>query len=145
MRYDYECTSCAAVQEVVCRMDERPSVLRCPSCGSEARQVILSVPESFVRFRPYEFNKRTNVQSWGRTQGRTDEKQHDEYRKAFELQRTLVKQRRRTPKIRSDEEFEYLGGMPGEMVESINNAEGKEAVQKDPVTFLKKNDLYMGS
>jgi hypothetical protein len=107
------------------------------------RQVFLRVPESFVRFRPYEFDRAKNVRSNGRMFGRTDAQQHEAYRNAFDTQRKLVEQERRSCS-RSDG-VEYLGGMPGEMADSIAEHEGdKELVAKDPVTLLKKTGLYMG-
>jgi len=124
-------------------MADRPATLPCP-CGGEAVQIIVSVPEVLVRFRPYEFNKAKNVRSNGRMFGRTDEQQHEHYRRSFDMQKKLVSEQRRSAKLLKEDGFEYLGGMPGEMCDSINEAEGKEAVQSDPVTFLKKTGLYMG-
>lgn len=125
-------------------MADRPSSLPC-QCGGVGSQVILSVPQSFVRFRPYEFNKAKNVRSNGALFGRTDEQQHEAYRRSFDTQRKQVAEMRRSLSKNSEGGFEYLGGMPGEMADSIAETEGgKEVVDKDPVTFLKKTGLYMG-
>lgn len=141
MRYDFECEKCSLVFEHSCSMSERPESLPC-QCGGEARQIIIAVPYSCVRFAPYEFDKSKNVRSNGALFGRTDEQQHEHYRRSFDMQRKLVAQERRKPG--KDDGFEYLGGMPGEMVDSIEEKEGKEAVAKDPVTFLKQTGMYMG-
>lgn len=143
MRYDFECASCGNAWEHTCSMSERPASLPCP-CGGEAVQIITVVPEALIRFRPYEFNKAKNVRSFGATKGRTDEQQHEHYRRSFDMQRKMVSEQRRSGKLHKEDGFQYLGGMPGEMADSINEAEGKETVQSDPITFLKKTGLYMG-
>ena len=108
-------------------------------------QIIVTVPESYVRFRPYEFNKAKNVRSNGHMFGRTDEQQHETYRRAFDEQRKQVAAQRRSGSLFKEAGCEYLGGMPGEMADSIAENEGqKEVVEKDPVNFLKKTGLYMG-
>jgi hypothetical protein len=123
-------------------MSERKSVLPCP-CGGEAQQIITAVPEVLVRFRPYEFNKAKNVRSNGYHFGRTDEQQHEQYRRVVETQRKLVERRNRD--LGKKDGFEFLGVMPGEMADSIDENEGtKETVVRDPVTWLKKTGLYMG-
>jgi hypothetical protein len=143
-RYDFECVACGSQWEHTCSMSARPESLPC-LCGGEGRQVILSVPESFVRFRPYEFNKAKNVRSNGRLFGKTDEQHHEGYRRAFDEQKKQVASQRRAGSLFKEGGCEYLGGMPGEMADSIDENEGgKETVAKDPVTWLKKTGMFMG-
>lgn len=144
--YEYECQSCGRQQEQHFSMAARPSAVPC-SCGLEAIQVILTVPEAFMRFRPYEFNQRLKVGNNGKKFGRTVEQQHEGYRKKFDAIHKNVRELNRSKsKNRHDAGgFQYLGGMPGEMADSIGQQEGdKEAVAKDPGTFLKKTGLYVG-
>lgn len=143
--YDYECTSCHLRREVHCRITERKDSLSCPECGGVAEQIFLRVPEVLVRFKEYEFNKAKNVRSNGRVYGRSDWQQHEDYRKAFDTQRRQVRAERRSFHSEKEGGIEYLGGMPGEMADSIGEAEGDpEVVSKDPITFLKKTGLHMG-
>jgi hypothetical protein len=123
-------------------MAERPATVSC-SCGQEAVQVIRSVPECFVRFRPYEFNPAKVVGNNGERFGRTREQQHEKYRRDFDLQKRLVRERSHRPSKKND--IQYLGGMPGEMADSLAEQEGdKNVVLRDPETFLKKTGLYVG-
>lgn len=145
MRYDYECTSCQHRQEVHCRISERQSELPCPECGGIAEQIFLRVPEVLVRYREYQFDKRKNVMSNGRLYGRSDKQQHEHYRRAYDEQRKQVAAAKRSFGKDKMGGIEYLGGMPGEMADSIGEHEGDpEVVAKDPKTFLKKTGLYMG-
>lgn len=144
MRYDYLCEGCGRVTEVTCPMAERPAQLDC-QCGAVARQAILTVPQSFVRNRPYEFKADKTVRHFGHRFGRTEQQQHEGYRQRLDAQRKHVKQRKRSLSKESKNGFEYLGGAPMEMVHAVGRHEGDpEAFHKDPVTFLKKNDLYFG-
>lgn len=144
MRYDFRCESCEDIFEHSCRMAERPDVLPCLSCGGDARQTFTSVPEVFVRFRPYEFDRSKNVMSNGRKHGRTDQQQHEHYRKIVEMNRSAAARRRQNGG--NKDAAELLAVFPGEMVDSVNENEGaKETLQKDPITFAKKLGVYLGS
>ena len=144
MRYDYECQHCGRRQEISCSMSARTETVPC-QCGLEAISIITAVPECFVRFREYQFDKAKNVGSSGRIYGRSDAEQHEHYKQAFDRQRSQAKAERRGFS-KAKGQCEWIGGMPGEMVDSIGEHEGDpEAVIKDPVTFLKKTGLYAGS
>ncbi len=126
-------------------MSARPSSVPC-SCGAEAPQVI--VPSyAYVKDRPYEFDPKWVVGNNGKLAGRSAEQQHEGYRRHFDAIKTNIKRMNRSGSKRSKDAggFQYLGGMPGEMADSIGQQEGdKEAVAKDPVGFLKKTGLYVG-
>ncbi len=144
--YEFECQHCGRRRDEWFSMATRPTSVPC-ACGMEAVQVIRTVPESFVRNRPYEFDKRWVVGNNGKLAGRSAEQQHEGYRRHFEGIKTKVKRLNRSGGKRSKDAggFQYLGGMPGEMADSIGQQEGdKEAVAKDPITFLKKTGLYVG-
>lgn len=144
MRYDYRCESCNDVFEHSCSMSERKDVLPCLACGGDARQTFTTVPEAFVRFRPYEFDRSKNVMSGGRSHGRSDQQQHEHYRKIVEINRSAEARRRKNGG--NGNEAELLAVFPGEMVDSVNENEGaKETLQKDPITWAKKLGVYMGS
>ena len=143
-RYEYECSPCHLRKEVMCSWESRPASLVCPQCGGEASAIVSLCAPPLVRNQPYKFDPKKTVASNGARFGRTPEEQHRHYKLAFDTQRKLVNERRRTPKA-TDDGWQYLGGMPGEMADSITEQEGdKEILYRDPVTFLKKNDLYMG-
>jgi putative FmdB family regulatory protein len=144
--YDYECQKCGHQQEQWFSMADRPSSVPCP-CGKKAIQVILEAPESFVRFRPYEFDPKKVVGNNGKSKGRSAAKQHEGYRRHFDGVAKNVRRANRSASksAHSGGGFQYLGGMPGEMYDSIGQQEGdKEAVAKDPVSFLKKTGMYVG-
>lgn len=144
--YDYQCLKCGARQEIRCSMSERMPSVAC-HCGGTAEQIIIAVPESFVRFRPYEFRRDKVVGNNGRLVGRSAEAQHEAYRRHYEGIRKNIKRLNRSGRRNafSTDGWQYLGGMPGEMADSIGQQEGdKQAVVKDPVTFLKKTGMYVG-
>lgn len=144
--YDYECQSCGRHQEQWFSMASRPSEVAC-DCGKQAIQVILEAPESFVRFRPYDFDPKKVVGNNGKLKGRSAERQHEGYRRYYDGVAKNVRRANRSGSkhAKNSGGFQYLGGMPGEMFDSIGQQEGdKEAVAKDPVTFLKKTGLYVG-
>lgn len=144
--YEYECEGCGEQQEKWFSMSARPSYVPC-SCGLQAKQVILSVPDSFVRFREYQFDPKKKVGNNGKKYGRTVEQQHAAYQKKFaQIHKNVREANRSLSKNRlSSNGIQYLGGMPGEMADSIGQQEGdKEAVAKDPGHFLKKTGLYVG-
>lgn len=127
-------------------MSARTSEVPC-ECGARATQIIVGVPESFVRFRPYEFRKDRVVGNNGKLAGRDAQQQHEGYRRHFDGIKTNIKRINRGMSRRRFDAggFQYLGGMPGEMADSIGQQEGdKEVVAKDPVTFLKKTGMYVG-
>lgn len=140
-RYDYECGTCGRREERVFSMADMPGSIPCP-CGVDAPRVIDTLPESFVANREYVFDKRKNVRNFGYKYGRTDQQQHEHYRQYFD---EIKKRKRETRSSKKGLEMEWVGGMPGEMVDSIGQHEGDpEAVLKDPVKFLKKTGLYDG-
>lgn len=143
MRYDFECTTCSSVFEHVCSMSERPESLPC-RCGGAARHVILSVPESFVRGRPIQFNPERCVPSFGRAFGRSDEQQHAEHARVIRETRTREHERRRSCS-KGDRDFQLVGLAPMEAVLSYDEHTGqKESAQVDPVDFHKRMGTYMG-
>lgn len=111
-------------------------------CGSDAVRVITSAPQSFVANREYVFDKAKCVQGFGKDYGRTDAEQHRHYQEYFG---DIRKRKSKLSSKQKDQGLEWIGGMPGEMVDSIGLHEGDpEAVIKDPTTFLKKTGLYAG-
>lgn len=142
-RYDYECRCCGHREEHFFSMADMPSTVACEACGQESPRSI-SVPESFVRNREYVFNPAKCVRSNGRLVGRSDQQQHELYRKWFDGMRTRQRDLKRSHS-KNKHEIQWIGGMPGEMADSIGEHEGdKEAVYKDPIPFLKKTGLYAG-
>lgn len=122
-------------------MASMPSTIDCP-CGSQAGRVIDCVPESYVANREYTFDKGNCVQGFGKDYGRTDQQQHRHYESYFA---DIRSRKRKLTAGQKKQGLEWVGGMPGEMVDSIGMHEGDpEAVLKDPVTFLKKTGLYDG-
>lgn len=144
MRYDYLCESCGVLQEVTCSMSDRKDAVPC-ACGGTASQYFGNVPYAFMRFRPYEFNPAKVVGNNGAAFGRTADQQHARYKHYFESVKKQCKQRNRSlSKNRFDEQgVRWMGGMPGEMVDSIGQQEGDpEVVSKDPEHFLKATGLH---
>jgi len=134
-RYDYECETCGRREEHVFSMASMPQTVDCP-CGQPAGRVIDTVPESYVANREYTFDKGNCVQGFGKDYGRTDQQQHEHYKKYFG---DIKRRKRGLSASQKKQGLEWVGGMPGEMVDSIGLHEGDpEAVLKDPVTFLKK-------
>lgn len=143
MRYDYECESCGAAIEHSCLMADRPDALVC-QCGGNAARVFRSVPESFVRGRPFDFDPSKNLPSFGRQFGRTDAQQHAHYKEVIERKRNAVHADNRSHS-RKDKEFEFIGVAPVESVLSFNrNVNDPEAAQTNPVEFHKRMGTYMG-
>lgn len=141
MRYDYECAN-GHLQEHSCMMSDRPAHLPC-KCGCLAFQVIRTVPHVHVRFSEYQFNPAKAVGNNGKRFGRSRQQQHEKYRHDFDLQKRMVRERSHRPNKKND--IQYLGGMPGEMADTIAEQEGdKNVVLQDPVTWLKKTGLYVG-
>lgn len=128
-------------------MSAMPPSVPC-ECGAAADRVMsVNKNEVFVRFRPYEFDQTRKVGNNGKKFGRTVEQQHEGYRRRFD---TIRKNIRGLNRNASKARFEangvrYLGGMPGEMADSIGQQErDPEAVAKDPETWLKKTGMYIG-
>jgi putative FmdB family regulatory protein len=42
--YDYQCQACSAVHEHICPISKRPDTIKCPRCGGEAEQILLTAP-----------------------------------------------------------------------------------------------------
>ena len=140
-RYDYECTNCQSREERVFSMAEMPSSVVCP-CGEDAVRVMDRAPDSFVANREYVFDKAKCVQGFGKDFGRTDAEQHRHYEEYFG---DIKQRKRKLSSKQKNNSLEWIGGMPGEMVDSIGMHEGDpEAVLKDPETFLKKTGLHAG-
>lgn len=138
-RYDYECSFCSNREELVFSMAEMPSEVDC-ECGSKAVRVIDSAPESFVANREYVFDKANCVQGFGKDYGRSDAEQHRHYQEYFG---DIKRRKKKLSSKQKNSSLEWIGGMPGEMVDSIGLHEGDpEAVLKDPETFLKKTGLH---
>jgi len=123
-------------------MADMPSSVRC-RCGSDAVRVIGSLPDLFVANREYVFDKRNCVVNFGKDYGRGVRRQHKHYQDYIE---GMKKHKRAIAGSKLKKTgMEWLGTMPGEMVDSIGLHEGDpEAVAKDPVKFLKKTNLYQG-
>lgn len=138
--YEYECRACGNRVEHACSFSKKPSHVDC-ACGGVGDSIISSNDNSFVKDRPFEFDPGKNVRSNGRLFGKTDKQHHAHYRGYFDEMKKLQDRRNRSA---SKQNCQWIGGMPGEMVDSISEHEGKEAVYKDPVTFLKKTGLYAG-
>jgi len=100
------------------------------------------MPYAFVANREYVFDKAKCVQGFGKDFGRTDAEQHkhyQDYRADMQMRKSKLSPKQKV------QGMEWLGMMPGEMVDSIGLHEGDpEAVLKDPTTFLKKTGLYEG-
>ena len=127
-------------------MAARPASLPC-SCGGSAVQVILTVPDSYVRFTPYEFRKDKVVGNNGKRFGRTKEQQHEHYESHFgQIRKNIARSNRSRSKHSYDAGgIRYLGGMPGEMADSIAAQEGtKQAVSLDPDYWFRKTGMYVG-
>ena len=140
-RYDYQCPFCKVREEYVFSMAEMPSTVEC-ACGSDAVRVIDKAPESFVANRDYVFDPGKCVQGFGKDFGRTDAQQHKHYQDYFG---DIKKRKSKLSAKQKNNSLEWIGGMPGEMVDSIGLHEGDpEAVLKDPETFLKKTGLHAG-
>ena len=141
--YEFECRACERVTEAVFSMSGKPDSVAC-SCGGRAVSIISrsAGSNSFVKDKPFEFDKSKNVMSFGRQFGRTDKQQHEVYANYIE---DMKKAKRAAKSSGRKQDIEWLGTMPGEMVDSIGQHEGdKEAVAKDPVSYLKKTGLYQG-
>lgn len=40
-RYDYECDFCGFIEEVTCKVDDRPDSIICPQCGGNLYRIIV--------------------------------------------------------------------------------------------------------
>lgn len=138
-RYDYECTTCHSREEHTFSMADMPDSVACP-CGKSAVRVIDTVPYSYVANREFVFKKEHCVRGFGNDYGNDDAEQHKHYQGYFG---EIKKRKRKLSSKQKLNSLEWLGGMPGEMVDSIGLHEGDpEAVLKDPETFLKKTGLH---
>lgn len=149
----YHC-KCGKGTSLLVPQAQEPPALRCP-CGAENRWTRISYapppehvaagPHVFVKgfaSTEYRYDPRKSMGNNGAKFGRTPEQQHRNYERIFATQRKLVEERRAAGK---EGDWEYLGGMPGEMHDAICDQEGdKNIVQMDPVPFLKANGLFMG-
>lgn len=143
-RYDFECGACGNRAEHIFTMSSRPESVACP-CGGVAANVITGTPNVFMRFSEYQFRRECVVGNNGKLVGRSAEQQHAGYEKQIGEYRTMHNRRKRGfgKGGAATNGFEVVGVMPGEMVDSIGQQEGdKEAVLKDPETFLRKTGLH---
>lgn len=139
--YDYECSRCGRLDEQTFAITAMPQTVPCP-CGHEAVRAFRRAPAFFAKNTEYVFDKAKCVMSNGRRFGRTDQQQHEIYRRTFDA---MKRNQKKLKASKRKHEIEWLGGMPGEMADSICEHEGdKQAVYKDPLPFLKKTGLYAG-
>ena len=104
-----------------------------------------AAPYAFVKGRAYEFQKEHAVMPQGRHFGVSDEQHNSKYERQFTEMKNEAKKFRGGHSKQKTEAPQYLGSMSGEMVRSIGLQEGNpEAVNADPVTFLKKTGRYVG-
>ena len=139
--YEFHCAACGEMIEQVFPMSGMPDSVACV-CGSAAARQISANGNVVVKNTEYQFRKDRIVRSFGHGYGRSVRQQHDGYVRYFE---DLKKRKREVKAQKKTNAMEWIGGMPGEMVDSIGLHEGDpEAVLKDPVTFLKKTGTYAG-
>jgi len=135
--YEFQCSRCGRTDEQAFPMAEMPDAVACP-CGEPAARKISINRNVAVKNREYAFDKSKCVQNFGQRYGRTPEQQHALYQDYFHRMKQLAKGRKSSKKT----DIKYLGGVPGEMADSIGRHEGDpEAFVKDPVTFLKKTGM----
>lgn len=121
-------------------MSSKPDSVAC-ECGQQARSIISSNSNSYVANREYVFDQGSCVQSFGRSLGRTRAQQHQHYQSYFADIRKRRRQMKGCNTLKNG--MEWIGGMPGEMADSIGMHEGDpEAVSKDPEAFLKKTGMH---
>jgi putative FmdB family regulatory protein len=134
--YEFECSRCGRRDEQVHPMSGMPDSVACP-CGEQAVRVISANRNSFLKNREFVFDKSKCVRSFGHGI-RSPEQQHALYQDYFGRMKQMAKGRKTSKKT----DIKYLGGVPGEMADSIGRHEGDpEAFIKDPVTFLKKTGM----
>ena len=138
--YEFQCAACGKVTEETHSFSGKPDSIAC-SCGGAAESIISLNRNSYVANREYVFDQGDCVQNFGRDVGRSTSQQHRHYQEYF----GKIKQRRRQMKGSNTLKngMEWIGGMPGEMADSIGMHEGDpEAVSKDPEVFLKKTGMH---
>lgn len=137
--YEYTCPE-GHLTEQVCSWSARPTSMTC-ECGKLATPLITGGQGSFVRHRPYEFRSDKTVVNFGKKYGRSLQQQEKLYQGYVQDMKNMVRSRGTSKKA----DIQWLGTMPGEMVDSIGLHEGDpEAVAKNPVDFLKRTELYQG-
>lgn len=138
--YEYECNDCSVLIEHVCSYASKPSQVAC-DCGGMGDPIISLNGNGYVANREYVFDQGNCVQSFGKQAGRSRQQQHDHYQQYFG---DIKKRRRRMKGCNTLKNgMEWIGGMPGEMADSIGMHEGDpEAVSKDPESFLKKTGMH---
>ena len=95
----------------------------------------------YMKDAPFEFRKDKCVVNFGAKYGRSAQQQHEMHQRTIQQMQDMKKRSKAGKKA----DIEWLGTMPGEMVDSISRHEGdQEAVAKDPVGYLKKTGLYQG-
>lgn len=133
-----------------------PPALRCP-CGQEntwkkircvdpeQRSPEQQAPYGFVKGFQYRYDPAKIVGNSGAKYGRSAYTQAQHYGRFYTQALKQERERQRSPSRANDDGWQWIGGMPGEMYESIVEHEGdKNVVLQDPVPFLKANDLYAG-
>lgn len=137
--YEYVCPN-GHMLEQTCSWAERPLTLSC-GCGETAEPHISGGQGAFVRFRPFEFRADKTVVNFGKNYGRSLQKQEALYQGYIQDMKNLVRSQGASKKP----DIQWLGTMPGEMMDSIGLHEGDpEAVAKAPVDYLKRTGLYEG-
>lgn len=140
--YAYKCGECGCRREIVSSMATRPETVTC-ECGKEAERAFDAMPHVAMVNSEYEFRPENRVVNFGKKYGRTAQQQHEHYREYF----SDIKKRKRAlqSSAKKHQGLEWIGGMPGEMADTIGMQEGDpEAVAKDPETYLKKTGMWDG-
>ena len=138
--YEYECPDCGVLHEHSCSYSAKPSSLDC-GCGGAAEPIISANRNGFVANREYDLRPENRVVNFGKDFGRSVQQQHRAYQEGMKDKRQLNRKLRESGKL--GQGMEWIGSMPGEMVDGIGLQEGDpEAVAKDPETFLRKTGLH---
>lgn len=156
---------CAANHEFVVQLDASDQILdgiRCrhDKCRAKANysRVLYEPPNGwndepeadapyvFVKGRDYALNDKFKVMPQGRHYGVSDAAHEAAHRRRGEEFAKQARAFKRSRSRRSENQPEFLGSMPAELMHQISMQEGDpSAVTKDPVGFLKKTGRYVGS
>jgi len=156
---------CTANHEFVVQLDASDQVLdgiRCKRDGCKASANYSRVlyeppggwndepeapaPYVFVRGREYNLNDQFKVDPQGRHYGISDAAHNAAHRRRDETFAKESRAFRRSRSKKSENQPEFLGSMPAELVHQISMQEkDPSAVMKDPVGFLKKTGRYVGN
>lgn len=145
--YEFECSACQVRKAVTTTWAERPASLTCPLCQGTAEPVIsINTNPPIVKGFEYHFDRSKVVGNNGKKYGRSAYTQAQHYGRMFTERMKQEREKQRSLSRRApDDGWEFVGGMPGEMHDSIVEQEGdKNVVLQDPVPFLKSTGLYCG-